>query len=358
MKISPAPIPILTTAILILATVPATAAVLHVTPDGTGDYPTIAAAAAAAAPGDVVQLAAGVYTGDGNRDVLLDRELTVRGDPDTPDACIIDCQGSAATPHRAIFCDPVGSDNPTMTIVGLTIRGGWAPMDRPRGGAIFCGDGTHLLIEDCAFVDNHAEKGGALWTEAASWADVWRCTFTRNHAGVLGAAAAGDIVTTINLSWCLIHDNLAGGALGLHYGGIRVTSCTIVGNAGGACLGTDGGWGGYLLENTVVAYNGGPAFADNPDLHASLSCCDLYLNTAGNWNTAPVMGQLGQDGNIQAAPAFCNASGADYRLDEASPCAPFTPPNPQCDLIGAFGVGCGSVATMVQSWSAVKGRFE
>ena len=62
----------------------------HVTPDGAGDCPTIAAAAAAAASGDVLQLAPGVFTSDGNRDVVLDRELTVRGHPGAPDACVID----------------------------------------------------------------------------------------------------------------------------------------------------------------------------------------------------------------------------------------------------------------------------
>lgn len=46
-----------------------------------------------------------------------------------------------------------------------------------------------------------------------------------------------------------------------------------------------------MLENTIVAYNDGPAFENNADLHARLSCCDPYLNTGGNWDTAPVIGR-------------------------------------------------------------------
>ena len=181
--------------------------------------------------------------------------------------------------------------------------------------------------------------------EASSGADVIRCEFSANEAFEAGAAVAGDIVTSIDLEECLIGDNLAGGAISIGPGGIRIERCTIVGNEDGACVGEDLGWGGFVVVNSIIAYNEGPAFANNANLHADLTCCDICGNSGGNWNTAPVIGQLGQDGNIEAYPAFCDRILGDYRVEEGSPCAPHSPPNPECDLIGAYGVGCGVVRT-------------
>ena len=49
-----------------------------VLPDGTGDFPTIQAAIAAVADGDVILLAAGTFTGEGNRDLdFLGKGITV-----------------------------------------------------------------------------------------------------------------------------------------------------------------------------------------------------------------------------------------------------------------------------------------
>jgi hypothetical protein len=66
-----------------------------VRPDGTGDFPTIQAAVAASASGDVIELANGTFTGPGNRDVdYLSKLVTIRSQSGNPEACVIDCQGS------------------------------------------------------------------------------------------------------------------------------------------------------------------------------------------------------------------------------------------------------------------------
>ena len=55
---------------LLLATaVAATGAVYVVSPDGTGDFPTIQAAINGAADGDIVELTDGTFIGAGNRDI-------------------------------------------------------------------------------------------------------------------------------------------------------------------------------------------------------------------------------------------------------------------------------------------------
>lgn len=48
----------------------------------------------------------------------------------------------------------------------------------------------------------------------------------------------------------------------------------------------------------------------------------------------------GINGNISEDPLFCDPEAENYHLQEGSPCAAFTPPNEECDLIGAFPVGC------------------
>jgi len=56
--------------ISLLITIPCTAATIFVDSNGMGDYPTIQDAVDAAQTGDVVVLRPGIYTGDGNRDII------------------------------------------------------------------------------------------------------------------------------------------------------------------------------------------------------------------------------------------------------------------------------------------------
>ena len=60
--------------VVVAASAVSQAAQLHV----PANYPTIQAAIAAAVDGDEVVLAAGTYTGAGNRDVSLDKAVLVR----------------------------------------------------------------------------------------------------------------------------------------------------------------------------------------------------------------------------------------------------------------------------------------
>ncbi len=56
-------------------------------------------------------------------------------------------------------------------------------------------------------------------------------------------------------------------------------------------------------------------------------------------------------------PVFCDATPEDYRLDETSPCAPFSEPDAECDLIGAWPIGCGGTPVTQDSWGGVKALF-
>lgn len=66
---------------------------------------------------------------------------------------------------------------------------------------------------------------------------------------------------------------------------------------------------------------------------------------------------FGINGNISEDPLFCDPEHQDFTLRENSPCAPFTPPNPECDLIGAWPVGSGSTPTAAATWGQLKALF-
>ncbi len=74
-----------------------------VRPDGGGDAPTIAAAIDSVTGNDIIELADGLYTGEGNRDLNnMDKTIVIRSVNGDPLNCVIDCEGSADAPHFGI----------------------------------------------------------------------------------------------------------------------------------------------------------------------------------------------------------------------------------------------------------------
>ena len=106
-------LPFLTLSIVALvyltAASPAQARTWNILPDGSGDAPTVQAAIDSADNGDVIELADGIYTGDGNRDLNnSEKWFLLRSQSGNPEACIIDCQGSPTEPHRGIIFSAEG----------------------------------------------------------------------------------------------------------------------------------------------------------------------------------------------------------------------------------------------------------
>jgi hypothetical protein len=92
------------------------------------------------------------------------------------------------------------------------------------------------------------------------------------------------------------------------------------------------------LENTIVAFGTqSDAVYCEGGGSATLSCCDLYGNAGGDW-VGCIADQYGVNGNISENPLFCNLNNGPFTIAEDSPCAPFSPPNDECDLIGAWPV--------------------
>lgn len=271
----------------------APAATIHV----PADAPTIAAAVAMALDGDIVELAPGTYTGDGNRDVVVDGPMiTIRGAAGSL-RTIIDCQGSEAEPHRAFAVT-----SPGLVLEGLTIQNGWV---LGYGGGVWItsldGGGTYSMT-DCAFVacttnvvDPEAGGGGALAVVAASELVVGNCRFTDNHAIDFTGGIAFDCggllahwVGNVTLEDCAFTGNTASWIGALAIGGgihVHVRRCELAHNVsnhiGAAIIGADSS---VVVQSCLFHHNMAPVL---PAAYIGGSCDFLHSTVVDNTSTDP-----------------------------------------------------------------------
>jgi len=374
----------------------ASAATYTVNPAGTGDFPTIQAAISAATAGDVIQLTDGTYRGEGNRDISFEgKAITVRSISQIPVACMIDCEGSEAEPHRGFhFISFEGND---AVLEGVLITNGYAA---DGGGGICCQYYSSPTIRNCALIGNHAHGGGGMWLYNDCSPIVTSCTFSANSCtgdnggGVLvgqfshpeftdctftdntSAGFGGGMLlyqySEPTLTNCLFSGNEApGSGAGLYCGwgsDPELIGCTFYGNTsnlgggGVRCYeqsdptlinctfyGNEGDYGGAVyctdtsnpfLQNCLISYSPrGSGVYCGGGCYPVLECCDVYGNAGGDWVDC-ISDQLGQHGNIGAEPMLCDAPNGNLGLEEDSPCGPNA--NPGCGLIGAWPVGCGT----------------
>ncbi len=328
------------------------------------DAPTIAAAVALALDGDVVELAPGTYTGDGNRDVVIDGPMiTVRGAAGSSET-VIDCQGSQRAPHRAFAVTSVA-----FALEGITIRNGvvngdgggmWvSPVDAYGDYAM-----TDCVIESCtARTDAEQRSGGngggvALWS-AASFI-VKRCQFKNNVAEFGGAAGLQCYdVWTLSLTESAFDSNQGGvaGTGGLSawvYGETFIDRCEFAHNSGVAGgIGLHSEWS-LFMENCLVhdnvadVYPGAYLFSQ----HTEVSYSTFVNNTSSDPNTFTASVSLwygytrgsifwdeyldlgsclplscciknsswaGSFGNTSADPLFVDPANENYHLQSTSP---------------------------------------
>ena len=379
-----------------------------VTPDGSGDFPTIQAAIASAIDGDTIELADGIFEGDGNRDIdFLGKAVTVRSQSGDAVTCVIDCGGSEIDQHRGFIFQT--DEGPDSAIDGITIMHGWLDASTGTyGGGVFCDDSTsptisrctfyqntaaygggmrgglYSTITECSFIENTAVRGGAIGR--APQAVLTDCTFVGN-SGTYGGAIYIRSSCSPTLTGCLFEGNTAshsGGALHIEQHCDPVLSfCTLTGNSapiGGAldvsiesfptfesCTFAENSctYTGVIstyeyslltFENCLIAFSPVGSAVSCFDSAVTLSCCDIYGNAGGDW-VDYVADQFGVNGNISEDPLFCGDENPDapYTLHTDSPCAPVC--NPACGLVGAWDTACGATPVEEASWGVIKALY-
>lgn len=102
--------------------------------------------------GGTVNIANGVYRGSGNTNIILDKSMTIKGQ--SKSGTIINGSNNA----QIFKIEKSTPEYINIIIQDLTIVNGNAT----NGGAIFNKNGT-LTVNNCAFIDNHASYGGAIY---------------------------------------------------------------------------------------------------------------------------------------------------------------------------------------------------
>ncbi|MBC8367789.1 right-handed parallel beta-helix repeat-containing protein [bacterium] len=312
---------LITTISVLSFILPALSATIHV----PSEIPTIQAGIMVAQPGDTVLIACGLY---GNSRINMEGGITLRSENGDPGCVIIDAwnQGSA------LICYDLG-DEPTR-VEGITFCQGVAY----DGGGISIWNCQDIVFSNCIFKENEALSGGGVCLSSAQ-ARFENCLFWNNAADTGGAVTA-----------------LGGGA--------DFINCSFFGNSGnlGAAIRINEG-DDFHLENCILMANTG-GHVIQCETAPDLACCDLFANPGGNW-VGPMEELNGVNGNIGLDPLFCYLESGDFTLQENSPCRPFSPPNPDCGMIGAWPVACmgptsvpeNSASSEATHWGDLKRRF-
>ncbi len=186
----------------------ASAEIIPIMSDGTI---TIQEAIDSSSPGDIIELADGVFMGDGNRDLnFRGKPITIRSQSGDPTTCIIDSEGSDLENHRAFYFH--GSEDSDSIVEGLTIRNGY----HYRSGGIYSFWHSTPTIRNCRFINNHGNDGAALCIEDE--VTVENCWFesnvSSNRGGAVCVSFTNDMGAVPTFTGCTFVNNTAG-----YYGG-------------------------------------------------------------------------------------------------------------------------------------------
>jgi len=375
-------------ATLVLLTASASSArTWYITPDGTGDAPTIQAGVDSAAAGDTVEVACGTYYDCVHQDsyaifncMILKSGITLRSQTGDPNCVIVDAQQQG----RVANCTDV--DGSTV-IEGITFRGGLNNAGGPggSGGGLFLLRSS-LVIRNCRVVENSSRSAGGILCRYFS-GRLSGCVVADNFAEYYGGGIFASSTDDAVFENCRISDNTAerGGGVylatttpafmhtgfsgnlailgGAVYGSFAMASfanCSFVANSAtnnGSVLYYHGNGPVSRVTNSIIAFNLGvpPVQCGYPVLE--FLCSDVYGNEGGDWVCyLPDLFEIGD--NFSADPLFCDPDNGDLTLHADSPCLPGNhPEGADCGLIGAFGQGCGPVSVEPETWAGIKARY-
>jgi hypothetical protein len=258
----------------------------------------IQAAVDVAADGETVWVAAGTYTGAGNRNVDFHGTNCALRSSGGPRVTIIDVQN--ANESRGFYFH--SGETPNAVVDGFTIRNGSIQYSGGGGSGVYCLNSSPT-IRHCVFATNRTHRFGAgVLAENASSPFIENCIFTGNSSqwggAGLGTFGAGAKPT---VRGCLFYDNKDNwGAIRFSAGATGAVSCCTVVRNSSSWKGSPGGIscdaGSVVrVQNTIVYGNTGVipnqvGGADNGlgDLEITYSCVQSGFAGMGNITDDPL----------------------------------------------------------------------
>jgi len=285
---------------------------IHVDDDGPADFNNIQAAIDDANNGDIVIVAEGIYTGNGNYNIdYKGKTITVRStDPNDPNVVA----NTIIDPNKAgrgfIF---ENGEDANCVVSGLTIRNG---NTSDNGGGVFCENSSPQIKNSVIFGNSADLYGGGIFCNLSN-SEILNCTISGNTAQDGGGIECWSGQPTIVN--CVIVDNIAlgnynggGGVDCFNSGNAILRNCTIAGNlaffsSGGGILCVDSDveiengicWGNNAQHGSQIAvpsWFGIPASISvrYSDVQGGSGAVDVGLQSTLNWDS----------GNIDAEPNF------------------------------------------------------
>ena len=250
--------------------------------DGSAEHPfdAIQEGINAAAAGDEVVLADGIYTGFGNKELDYGgKDITVRSASGHADACVIDCQ------EEGRGFDFHSGETAAAVLAGVTIRSGSADPVTLQGGGISCRNNSNPTINDCIINENFAYGAGAgIFCEDSS-PTLNDCSVSDNYMGMGygGGLACWNGHPTLNR--CNIDGNSYCGVNLWDQSNAMFNDCSISMNYGS---------GVYCIQSSPTFIN--CTITNNRgDVGGGVQCDNsspVFDNCTIGWNTAHVGGGI------------------------------------------------------------------
>jgi hypothetical protein len=341
------------------------AATITVRQDGSGDYTTITDAVAAADPGDTINVGPGTFY----EEIWVEKWLNIVSQYG-PDSTIIDGEHI----RRGIWfhgdieseidgftfqhcnCNNNGSGmrvqyDAFVTARNCVFRNNNAP---GVGAGVFAiKPGSHLVIEDCKFISNHASSGTAGMAIEDARLDVINCKFHRNTAEVQSAALQCNY-GTMQVTSCIFHhngsDDLSGGIYYWRSTGFVHNNSFYANSSPGDNLFDPDGATVVVHQSDSVSVSRNIFSNDITGFGMWIFECEITHECNIFWEN--YQGSIRNDSlglnEIEADPLFCNPANNYFAIYHDSPAA--APNSPCGQLIGARGPSCGGTVPVAVSF--------